>query len=68
MKIKEVVTQTEHLIKLIIGIIILVAGIIGLFLPIIPGILLIILGLAILGISFHKIVKIVKNSNKVFKK
>jgi len=63
-KIKKVITQTEHLVKLTVGTVIFIVGIIGLFLPIIPGTLLIILGLAILGISFHKIIKIVKNKER----
>lgn len=61
LKIKEKNHKTKNLIKLIIGAILIVLGIIGLFLPIIPGALLILAGLFVLGISFHKIIKTIKS-------
>ena len=53
---------------IIFGIILIVAGIIGLFLPIIPGILLIIAGLLLLGVEREQIKDFFKRIKKIFKK
>ena len=48
------------LIKGIAGIILIIIGIIGLFLPVIPGVLLILAGLILLGVKKEQIHKWIK--------
>lgn len=54
--------------KKIVGIILIAIGIVGLFLPIIPGVLLIIAGLIILGVKKKTMKKWVKKSKLWFNK
>ena len=41
----------EHILSIAIGIVLVIVGILGLLLPIVPGVLLILLGLLCLGFS-----------------
>jgi uncharacterized protein YqgC (DUF456 family) len=48
-EVGEIENQILYIIKIVLGIVLIIAGIAGLFLPIIPGIILIIIGLILLG-------------------
>jgi len=48
-EVEEIEEQIIYAIKIVLGVLLVTLGIAGLFLPIIPGIILIIIGLILLG-------------------